>query len=218
MIFSGNAADWDTWKFLFEASVVTYGYDGILDGTEAVPKKSEIKAFDPETKDASELQKLQLYKLNSLAMVHLIKSMNWKTVEGKVALCIIKKTANKDYPTGSAFLAFEKLKKRYECKVSMYLQGSLGSKFYNRTQRPKEDPNAFIAELELLRFQSESAGGTFIDDDVFIEQVLAGLNDEYETLVDRYRTKLITRDQKVSLDDLRRALANTYHHVYEKIN
>jgi hypothetical protein len=92
-----------------------------LDGTEAVPERSKVKRFEPDEKDSTELKKMQLYKLNSLAMVHLIKCIHSKTCEGKVATWVLKKTASDDYPTGNAFLGFQKLKERYASKSTQLL-------------------------------------------------------------------------------------------------
>ena len=208
--FSGKAEDWDTWKFLFEAAAVTYGYDGILEGTDAVPKKSEVNAFDPETKDTSEMRKKQLYKLNSLAIVHLIESMNSKTVEGNFAINVLKATRSDDYPTGNAFLALKKFNETYEGKFTDLV--SLDDAFFSRKQRRMEDPNSFITELDILRNQRERSGHTRMSDKVFLAHILESLHSDYMKCIASFKEQR-RANENMSLDKLRRQLADEYNRM-----
>jgi hypothetical protein len=202
--FSGNAEDWDTWRFLFEANAVSYGYDIVLDGTDAVAKQSEVKRFEPQERDATELKKMQLYKLNSLAMVHLIKSMNSKTSEGKVAIGILKKTASDDYPTGNAYLGFLKLKCRFASKLTGKFAFQLDRELGKRRQRLDEDPDTYITELELIRYRNELLNSSFaVTDKDFCTTVLEGLNKDYQSFALVHLAPSNVNNSLQSIDDLR---------------
>jgi hypothetical protein len=113
--FSGNPDDWKAWNVLFHAHAVVHGYDGILYETGfPIPGTTEVRMIDPKTKDPTQLETLRLYQLNSLAMVHLMNSMNWNTNRRKDALHEIVESRTFDLPMGNARKAFQNLDSKYK--------------------------------------------------------------------------------------------------------
>jgi hypothetical protein len=121
VIFSGVFDDWEAWSVLFHAHAVVHGYDAILDETGfPIPGKTEVRMIDPKTKDPTQLETLRLYRLNSLAMVHLMNSMNWNTDYGKYALHAVIKSRTLDQPMGNARKAFQNLNSQYHSAFGAY--------------------------------------------------------------------------------------------------
>jgi hypothetical protein len=106
ILFSGKKGDWDAWYFGFEACVVMYRYDGILNGDDTVPTVAQYNAIRPDTTDKGEKEKLRLYRANSMAFSHLVMSMDLSKDATKVAISLLRACKTDQYPTNTAMAWF----------------------------------------------------------------------------------------------------------------
>ena len=86
------------------------------------------------------------------------------------------------FPEGDAYLAWQRLKRKYEPSTNAQ-KIMLRREFYqNRLIGITKSPDDWIEELEIIRARLEALGVT-IDDDDLVLQVLEGLPKEYDMLV-----------------------------------
>ena len=91
--FSGKQSDWDGWSEKFLAKAEHKGYRKLLlckkskSGFDIVPTESEYDAAEAKTsKDADDKKIIALAKLNRLAFMDLILSIDHKSSRGKLHL------------------------------------------------------------------------------------------------------------------------------------
>ena len=108
--FYGKSDEWPTWSEKFLAKAQRYGFKDVLLGKVTIPKTDEV--FNVESEERKKM--MMTADLNELAYTELILSKDDKTSSGKVACNLVKACKTKDYVDGNAFMAWERLKNKFE--------------------------------------------------------------------------------------------------------
>ena len=140
--FSGKRTDWRMWSKQFLAVSTKKKYKGLLLGTTAVPKESDVLDETDDTKRPL----IKAREANESAYGDLILSN-----PQQVAFNIVDKAVSTDLPNGDARLAWENLTDKYDSKTSATVV-QLSNAFINsKLTDVTEDPEEWIVELEILR-------------------------------------------------------------------
>jgi hypothetical protein len=110
---------------------------------------------------------LKISDLNELACTELILFIDVRTSSGKVLFTMVKGFKNKDYTEGSATMAWERLKNKYEPISSLSLVKT-ERLFIHSCLCKNEDPDAWITNLEELRMKLKDMGSAITDDQFMI--------------------------------------------------
>ena len=93
----------------FRSAAILRGYSMIL-----AEKDSKIPKYDKVIKDTeADKEKEKLHKANKKAYCELMLAC-----QGPIAFNIVRKCTTDDLPTGDAFLAWKKLKERFDPQTS----------------------------------------------------------------------------------------------------
>jgi hypothetical protein len=108
--FYGKSEEWPTWSEKFLAKSRHFGFKDVLLGKVKIPKKDEV--YDMESEEGKKF--IIAADMNELAYTELILSIDDKTSSGKVAFNLVKGCKSKEYVDGNAFMAWERLKNKFE--------------------------------------------------------------------------------------------------------
>lgn len=222
--FSGKQSDWDGWSEKFLAKAEHKGYRKLLlckkskSGFDIVPTESEYDAAEAKTsKDADDKKIITLAKLNRLAFMDLILSIDHKSSRGKVAFRLVKNCKSSAYPEGNSKLAWDRLVAKYAPKSTPSLL-KMKKKFENSKLSSAEiDPEEWISELEGLRTEIESIdSSSAMSDKDFMVKILNNLPSEYDVILDGLENRL-TLDQSdpnaLTIENIREKLNNRYERI-----
>jgi len=226
--FSGKQSDWDGWSEKFLAKAEHKGYRKLLlckkskSGFDIVPTESEYDAAEAKTsKDADDKKIIALAKLNRLAFMDLILSIDHKSSRGKVAFRLVKNCKSSAYPEGNCKLAWDRLVAKYAPKSTPSLL-KMRKKFENsKLSSAVIDPEEWISELEGLRTEVEGIdSSSAMSDKDFMVKVLNNLPSEYDVILDGLENRL-TLDQSdpntLTIENIREKLNNRYERILGKI-
>ena len=132
-------SDWDGWSEKFLAKAEHKGYRKLLlgkkniKGFDVIPTESEYdtaltKATDEQTEEDKNI--IQLAKLNRMAYMDLILSIDHKMPKGKVVFRSVKNSKSSKYPEGNYKIAWDRLVQEYSPKSTPSLL-KLKKKFEN---------------------------------------------------------------------------------------
>jgi flagellar hook protein FlgE len=158
-----------------------------LNGTTPVPKVSEIKAIKADRTDSVEKQVLLAYRVNSLAVSHLVSSVDTTKDAGKIATSILCNNKNLDYPNGNAFTAVEALNRHYNVRLV-----ATAMKYTDEFNAHKisvyTDPSVTIALMEQARIKvADSDKDLAISDKAFKVRLFQIVSSEYHQTVELLR-------------------------------
>ena len=90
-----------------------------IKGFEVIPTKSEYdtaltKTTDKQTEEDKNI--IQLAKLNRMAYMELVLSIDHKTPKGKVVFRLVKNSKSSKYPEGNCKVAWDRLVQKYSPK------------------------------------------------------------------------------------------------------
>ena len=148
--FYGKSDEWPTWSEKFLAKAKRYGFKDVLLGKVTIPKTDKV--FNLKSEEGK--KKMMTADLNELAYTELILSIDDKTSSGKVAFNLVKACKNKDYVDGNEFMAWERLKNKFE-PVSAPSLVKMERHFCQCALMKNQDPEIWITELEDLRMKRE---------------------------------------------------------------
>jgi len=107
--FDDKKKNYRTWATKFRSVATFRGYSTIL-----VEKDPKIPKHDKILKDTdTDREKEKLRKANEKAYCELILAC-----QGPIAFNIVRKCTTDDLPTGNAYLAWNKLKERFDPRIS----------------------------------------------------------------------------------------------------
>ena len=196
--FSGDQSDWDGWSEKFLARAEHKGYRKLLlckknqAGTDVVPTESELNSAEGKsTKTQDDKNIIALAKLNKLAYMDLILSIDHKKSRGKVAFQLVKNCKSSEYPEGNCKMAWDRLIAKYAPKSTPSLL-KLMKKFENsRLTSSETDPEEWLSELESLRTEIETIDiNSKMSDKKFMVKVLNNLTPEYDVILDGLENRL----------------------------
>jgi hypothetical protein len=151
ILFCGKVEEWDIWSKRFPSKAKECGFKDLLLGKLLIPKLDED--ID-ETSDIGK-KKSVIIKLNEIACTELILSMGVTASSGKVVLNIIRGCKTKDYLDGNGFIAWERLRNKYEL-VSEPSMVKPEKQFRELSLEKGQDSEIWITELEDIYFKLEN--------------------------------------------------------------
>ena len=92
-----TGADFKIWSKKFVACANRKGYEGLLEGTELIPTKSEYDAAESESNEEQKKTR-RAYKLNELAYEDILLSINCSMSSGKKAFNLVDNYITSDQP------------------------------------------------------------------------------------------------------------------------
>jgi hypothetical protein len=110
ILFYGKSEEWPTWSKKFLAKSRRYGFKDVLLGKVKIPKTDEV--YDMDSEEVKNF--IIAADMNELAYTELILSIDDKTSNGKVTFNLVKGCKSKEYVDGNAFMAWERLKNKFE--------------------------------------------------------------------------------------------------------
>jgi hypothetical protein len=162
-----------------------------------VPKSNEV--IDDRTDEGK--AKSKILDANELAYTELVLSMDVKKASGKVAFNIVKGCKSKEYEDGNAAIAWERLRNKYQPTSAASLV-KLECSFRQSVLKKKDDPDAWITQLEEMRMQLEEMGSV-MSDDQFMVHVLNNLTADYELQVALLERRIGSTSNPLTVDELR---------------
>jgi uncharacterized protein (DUF885 family) len=154
-----------------------------LFGKETPP--SEEEDLDEDSSDAETRKKLKARAANEKAYSALTL-----TCSEPKAFRIILNAKTTDLPSGSASLAWERLKARFEPKTGATLT-QLKREFTSSKLQKEQSPDEWIEKLESIRNTIEQIlGRPHIDDTDLMLHIINNLPDEYDIIVDQVTKEL----------------------------
>jgi len=232
--FSGKKSDYDGWREKFLAKAEYKGYRKLLlckkdkVGYDRIPTEEEYdEAMDKSTKDANDKKIIELAKLNRLAYMDMILSIDHKSSRGKVAFRLVKNSKSSEYPEGNCKLAWDRLVAKYAPRSTPSLL-KLKKQFENsKLESVETDPEDWVSELEGLRTEIECIDSTSaMSEKDFMVKILNNLPSEYDVILDGLENRLTLDDadnDKLTVEDIREKLNMRYerikqHEKYEMEN
>jgi hypothetical protein len=151
ILFCGKVEEWDIWSKRFPSKAKKCDFKDLLLGKLLIPKLDE--KID-ETSDIGK-KKPVIIKLNEIAYIELILSIDLSASNGKVALNIIRVCKTKDYLDGNGTIAWERLRNKYEL-VSEPSMVKPEKQFRELSLEKGQDPEIWITELEDIYVKLEN--------------------------------------------------------------
>ena len=195
--FYGKGDEWPTWSEKFLAKAKHYGFKDVLLGKVTIPKTDEV--FNVESEEGK--KKMMTADLNELAYTELILSIDDKTSSGKVAFNLVKACKNKDYVDGNAFMAWERLKNKFE-PVSAPSLVKMEKQFRQCALKKNQDPEIWITELEDLRMKLEELGSS-ISDNQFMIHILNNMTSDYDLQLAMMEKRINDKMNPLTIDEIR---------------
>ena len=224
--WNGEKATWDVFKTKFESYLAQKDMTELLTwkDTDAILKDDEEHTKDEIDKDTTGAKgkAMLVKKQNRRAAGILLGCIDAETKAGKAAFNIVKKTMNaaKGYAGGHFKDAWKTLSKRKEDRDTKS-KSDLKTQYYDLKMRDTDVPSEFIDQLEELKNKLLNDVGFNIDDDEFMQDILAKLPAGKNGEVGPYQSKRdvilldMARNTSYDLDDLTMALERTYHDLYQ---
>ncbi len=212
VIFSGKKEDWESWKEKFSVRASIRGYDEILSGDEKVPATHDVDGKKLTLSDADQA----ISEKNKKGFGDLILSIDCSTPHGKIAFAMVKGTKTKTNPSGNLYVAFQRLKTKFEPTTTPQLV-HLTREFHSKSHKPGTDPDIFITELEALQVQMNELDYE-ISNKALILHVLNNLNSEYEMEIKFMEMKMQQlkdedKGNELSIEDVRAELNLRYERL-----
>ncbi len=173
--FDGKASSYVMWskRFLSHVELINSKSREILENGLGIPKSTD------DLTDPAEAEKLKIRKANLKAYNLLLMS-----VDDEVSFGAVDSAVTDDLPTGDARLAWTKLKDIHKPKT---ISTKIGLKReYNTCKMgdPTRNPDIWFNEMDRIKAKLKNDFKYVIDDDDFLEEILARLPEEYETVVE----------------------------------
>lgn len=195
--FTGKKEDWPKWSTQFMALAQLKKFKKTLLGQENTPKESE--ELDEESEDIEEKKKLKARTANERAYSALTL-----TCSETKSFRIVYNAKTTELPSGSAALAWERLKVRFEPSSGAVLT-QLKQEFNESRLKNGESPDDWIERLESLQARIDQImGGKHIKDEDMILHIVSHLPSEYDTIVDMAMKQLTLK--MLTLDTLQEDL------------
>ena len=205
--FSGKKEDWPKWSTQFLALAQLKKFKRHLLGLEEIPNESE--ELDEDSLDNDVKKKLRARTANERAYSALTL-----TCSETKSFRIVYNAKTKELPSGSAALAWEKLKARFEPTSGATLT-QLKREFNESQLRKGESPDDWIERLESLRSRIDQImGGQGMSDKDLILHIISNLPEEYETIVDMAMKQLTLK--MLTLDTLQEDLQLKFERLKSK--
>ena len=202
--FSGRKEDWPVWSTQFLALAQLRNFKRSLLGQEIPP--NEYEDLDEDSSNAEIRRKLKARKANDAAYCALTLTCS----EAK-AFRIVYNSKTNELPSGSASLAWSRLKTRFEPQTGATLT-QLKREFTSSKLQKGESPDDWIEKLESIRNTIEQIlGKPHIDDTDMMLHILNNLPEEYETIVDRVTKEL--SNKTLTLESLQEDLQEKFERL-----
>ena len=206
MSFDDKKKNYKTWAKKFLSAATLRGYNIVLTKKDTKVPKQDLAVKDTE----ADKRKLKLRKTNQRAYCELML-----TCKGTISFAIVEKLVTDDLPTGDAYLAWKKLKQKFNPQTSAN-KLKLKKQFTNSSLTDwKKDPDDCITGLDILRTQLEEMGHTISDEDFKIH-ILNNLPTEYKSKVESLEKDLDNKDCPVTLDQMTNKLNLKYEKICKK--
>ena len=182
------------------------GYSTIL-----VEKDPKIPKHNKILKDTdTDREKEKLRNANEKAYCKLILAC-----QGPIAFNIVRKCTTDDLPTGNAYLAWNKLKERFDPRTSNE-KLQLKEKFTNSKLKDwKKSPDDWITKLEIIVSQLDQMGYKITNND-FMIHVLGNLPEEYKSKVETLERDLDNMHDPLTIERMSNKLNLKYKKICKK--
>ena len=127
-------------------------------------------------------------------------SIDDKTSSGKVEFNLVKACKNKDYVDGNAFMAWERLKNKFEPASTPSLV-KMEKQFRQCAPKKNQDPEIWITELEDLHMKLEELGSS-ISDSQFMIHILNNMTSDYDLQLAMMEKRINDKINPLTIDDL----------------
>ena len=205
VLFSGAKSDWFMWREQFIAHASKKGYEGVLDQTYVVPKKTSA----PFTKDEEKSNKLV-----KQAYTDLILSMDPGKTASRDVFRMICRTKTTEYPYGNVTDAWKQLCEMYEPTSNLSLIG-LHKQFTSATMRMKANPDLYIGYLQDIASRiNDIEDGKITDKDIMMK-VINTLTPEYEHV--QLKLEGDFNEDKLTVLNMKTELRIKYQRMIEKL-
>ena len=205
--FSGRKEDWPIWSTQFLALAQLKKFKRSLLGQELPPNEDED--LDEDSSDAETRKKSKARTANEKAYSALTL-----TCSEPKAFRIIYNAKTKELPSGSASLAWTRLKARFEPQTGATLT-QLKREFTQSKLEKGESPDEWIERLESIRNTIEQIlGKPHIDDTDMMLHIINNLPDEYEVIIDRVTKEL--SNKTLTLESLQEDLQEKFERMKTK--
>jgi gag-polypeptide of LTR copia-type len=175
VMFSGKRDEWESWKEKFMVKAAIRGYKTLLTGEDKAPDTQDPKD-GTKKKLADDIQ--ELADKNKKWFGDLILSIDCTKPTGKVAFATVKNAKTKEIPGGDLFLAFTRLKTKFEPSTTPQLM-QLTKEFHSKSLMRNQDPDIFITKLEALKIKLEDLDHV-ITEKAMVLHILNNLNKTYD--------------------------------------
>ena len=197
-LFDGRERNFPYWEHRFVARAFRKEFNGILDGSVAVPKFGVDYDFDK--KPATEEVRDRIEK-NLHAYSELISGIDTETPGGKTAFLLVMKTRSSEYLNGNAYEGFKGLQKKYYPSTEVE-HGELLSKYYTAKLRPGASAEDFITLME-FRWVELRRLGTKIELPDFLRHLLTSLGEQYGDLAQQLMRYIKHPTEPLSMEKVR---------------
>ena len=176
-----------------------------------VEKDPKIPKHNTVLKDTEvDKEKEKLCKANKKVYCELILSC-----QGSIAFNIVRKCTTDDLPTGKTFLAWNKLKERFDPQTSNE-KLQLKEKFTNSKLTDwMISPDDWKMELEIITRQLDQMGHKITNKD-FLMHVLGNLPEEYESKIETLEKDLDHQYNPLTVEKMTNKLNMKYKTISKK--
>ena len=178
-----------------------------------VEKDLKIPKHDKVLKDTDkDKEKEKLYKANEKAYCELILAC-----QGPIAFNIVRKCTTDELPTGNAYLAWNKLKERFDPRISNEKLQLKEKSTNSKLKDWKKSPDDWITELEIIVSQLDQMGYKITNED-FMMYVLGNLPEEYKSKVETLKTDLDNEHDPLTIERMTNKLILKNKKICKKNN
>jgi gag-polypeptide of LTR copia-type len=174
ILFYGKSEEWPTWSKKVLAKSKQFGFKYVLLGKVKISKTYEV--YDMELEEGKKL--IIAAGMNELAYTELTLSIDVKTISGKVTFNLVKECKSKEYVDGNTFMAWERLKNKFEPLSAPYLV-KMEKQFRQCALKKGQDPEIWLTEFEDYRMKLEELGSS-ITDNQFMIHILNNMTSDYD--------------------------------------
>ena len=206
--FSRKKEDWDIWEEKFLARASRKGYRRIVELDETDIPNEETPEIELS------LEQHALKRGNKLFYEDLILSIDSMESSGKIAFRLVKSCKIVRQPTGSAILAWKRLKEKYAARTAPTLV-KLRREFATlKMTDSKKDPEEFITNLEELQVKLAEMGREITDKDLIIH-ILNNLPKEYDLQVEQLESRIDAGVNPLTMEVLRESLNLKFERIQD---
>ena len=210
IVFGGNQEEWDAFYAQWLAINSHRGWSDILDGTEAVPTKTEVDAANAKTSlNNDDKDLLERHEKNVECFNMLLISMDASKHAGRLAFYLVNTCKRPEYPKGNSKLAWDKLISKYAPK-NVQTELSLRKKFANTRLDMNSDPDDFMMKVEVtaMDINAMTKQTSNITDYDIMAHVLNNLPSNYDAITDGMERQF--NEGTLTLDILREKLQSRF--------